>query len=87
MSDAEQSIHQYLQVVARGVVAVQIQAARVFQDAVHLCEAHRHISQIRAHPVTVLFTRSVDGVICALVGNLQFSLEFGVPIVQASMCP
>ena len=49
--DAEDRVHHDLQVVARGLVAVQVDASRRLQDAMQLDEPHRHHRQIGGHPI------------------------------------
>ena len=56
----ENGVHEFFEVMAGGRVAVQIDAARRFEDSAHLDQPHPHETQIRSHVVAIRQPRPVD---------------------------
>ena len=71
----EQAIHYRLEVVAGGVVAVQIDGAGVFEQAAHFQQADRHHNQIAFHPLAV---GQAGGVNDGVEGRFRVG-DFAVP--------
>ena len=49
----EHGVHEQLEVVARGVVAVEVDRAGVLEYPPHLQQPHRHHGQVGLHPLAV----------------------------------
>ena len=53
-------IHHHLQIMARCRIAVEVDAAGVFQDTFHLQQAGGHHDEVALHPFPMRFSRGLD---------------------------
>ena len=76
------SVHDQLQIMRRCRIAMQINAARVFQNAFHLKQANRHHDRIRFHALAMSGTRRRDDVMQGRLSVGDFAMPSEVDIVQ-----
>ena len=79
---AKDAIHQELEVVGGGGVAVQVDGARRLQDALHLQQPHRHEDEVGLHPFPMGLTGSINDGVGGRVAVCQLPVLTHVHVIQ-----